>query len=231
MAVPFLINQKVVLEVLDGADRGTYPTRVEEVGRDGVVLAAPLVGRRALQLPPGARVRLKADGKRAGVSTMETSVRESLPVAPERRIPVIVLEPEGKVEQVQRRADVRMEVDIPIRYGILASPEDTGDGAPQPMWPTLEATLVDISAGGAQILTDIRLVSGAQLDVHLRLPDSNESLQLVAEVMRVLRSEARRGHEVHWVAVRWVGAESRDRDAIVGFIFREQVRRRRRGLL
>jgi len=230
VAGPFLINQKVVLEVLEGPEQGSYPTRVEDARTDGVVLAAPLVGRRALQLPPGVAVRVKVDSKPAGVSTLETRVHESLPVAPERRIPVIVLEPEGKVEQVQRRADVRMEVEVPIRFGILANPEDAGDSAPPPMWPILEATAVDISAGGSQILTEIRLVPGTHLDVDMRLPDSHETLHLVGEVMRILRSEKQRGRDFHWVAVRWVGAESRDRDAIVGFIFREQLRRRRRGL-
>ncbi|MCL5677592.1 MAG: PilZ domain-containing protein, partial [Firmicutes bacterium] len=84
--------------------------------------------------------------------------------------------------------------------------------------------------GGAQIVTAIRLVPGTHLDIHLRLPDNTEALQLVAEVMRVLQSESRGGRDRHWIAIRWIGAESRDRDAIVGFIFREQLRRHRKGL-
>ena len=225
----FAINQKVMLEVLDGPDYGSYPTRVEDVERDALVLAAPSSGRRPLQLAPGTPVRLRAEAQSTGLSLVETKVRESLPPTAERRLPVIVLEPEGQVEQVQRRADVRIEVDLPFRFGILISPEETGEEA-EPMWPTLEATAVDISAGGAQIVTAIRLVPGTHLDIHLRLPDNTEALQLVAEVMRVLRSESRDDRDRHWIAIRWIGAESRDRDAIVGFIFREQLRRHRKGL-
>lgn len=230
MAETFSINEKVVLEVLDGPDKGVFPTRVEDASRDALVLAAPLIGPWPLQLAPGTPVRVQTDTQPSGLRYLETSVRESLPPAPGRRLPLIVLEPEGQQGQVQRRADVRLDVKLPVRFGILTNPEEAGEES-EPMWPTLEATAVDLSAGGAQMVTRVRLVPGTHLDVHLRLPDNGEPLQLVGEVVRILRSESRDEHDQHWVAVRWIGAESRDRDAIVGFVFREQLRRRRRGLL
>lgn len=230
LADPLAINQRVTLEVLDGPDRGKYPTRVEDVRPDALVLAAPLVNRSPLELAPATQVRLILESESFGVKTVETKVWESLPASRERRLPIIVLEREQRVEQIQRRADVRIEISLPVRFGILTAPEEEGAEAAD-MWPTLEATTADISAGGAQLITEVRLAPGTQIDVHTRLPDNGDSLQLVAEAVRILKSETRGGRTVHFVAIRWVGAEPQDRDAIVGFIFREQLRRRRRGIL
>ncbi len=231
LADSFAVNQKVILEVLEGAEQGRFPTRVEEVREGALVLAAPLVGRRVVQPAPGTPVRLQLDDASAGMKSIDTKVWESLPMTPSRRLPIIVLEQSDQVKQVQRRTDVRIDVTVPVRFAVLTSPDEGSDEQGLTMWPSLEAATVDISAGGSQMTTEVRLVPGTQIDVHLRLPDGGDSLQLVGEVMRVLHSEQRGSRTIHYLAIRWIGAEATDRDAIVAYVFREQVKRRRRGLL
>lgn len=213
------VRQKVDFRPLRGLIRRCYSTYVEDVEEGALVVAHPMKGPAPVPVQLGEPVRIEytVPGA-AGASILTHVVRLE-----ERGVPVVVLAlpSDKRIDEVQRREFVRLDVSVPLMYTILYWPRDS-----RRQGETYESRTRDLSAGGAQILCPEHYPVGTQLDMDLELP--TEVIHLKAEVRR----EVDRNHSGGvWVAVRFLAASYDTRETIVRYIFEEERERRRRGLL
>ncbi len=123
--------------------------------------------------------------------------------------PAITLEIK-EVQSRQQRGYFRWEVDLPAISA--TSPSDVK-----------ECRLVDISGGGARIISDTPMVIGDEFELRFILPDGPIALQ--SRVVRNVPTDKRQPRYVY--GVEFVGITDRDRNRVVNFIFSEQANSRR----
>ena len=221
------INQQVRLRVPFGPFQGNYITRVEGVEDLGIKLAMPITNRDYVTLPPGTEVTVEYQDE-AAVYRFDTVVSATKGQA----LPQLTLKPPDQIDRIQRRRHVRIEVDIPVRMAVL--PEEAEEMPLESRWhavPNLKARTRDLSAGGSLIVTEIALCPGSLLEVTLDLPLGEAPLEILARVVRVVKTIPKDDREEYWVALNWVGITENDRSRMTRFIFNEQVLRRRKGLV
>lgn len=213
------VSQKVEFKPQRGLIRRSYSTYVEDVEENALVVAHPMKGPAPVPVQVGEPVRIEYSVPgAAGASILTHVVRLE-----QRGVPVVVLglPSDKRIDEVQRREFVRLQVSVPLMYTILYWPRDA-----RRQGETYESRTRDLSAGGAQILCPEHYPVGTQLDVDLKLP--SEVVHVKAEVLR----EVERCHNGGvWVAVRFVAVGYDTRETIVRYIFEEERERRRRGLL
>lgn len=209
------VNGRVELQVLQGPSRGTYVTRIEDVAAHRFKVALPMVQGRDVSVLAGDAIlcRVQTEG---ALFQFECRVlgRDLVPV------PMLVLVATGNVHKMQRRDFHRLEVNLPVRYSLVAGLEGL---APAEVRRT---RLTDLSGGGCAGVFGEALAPGTLLDLFVLLPPATE-VYATAEIVRVDVAAFGPGF---LTGLRFVGIAERDRDEIIRYIFREQRERRRRGV-
>lgn len=214
------VNHKVELEIFEDPAKGVYSSRVDEVLDDRLAVAWPTVGGLPVEARVGSKVRVDCISGQA-ITRLLTEVlgRQRDP------IPVLWVAIPDKIIRIQRRQFVRLDISVGVKFGILWAPEPF-DG-PTPIM--FEVKTRDISGGGLALVTEIRLMPKTQLDMVIDLPEKR--ISAVGEVVQIHQVETDGEISRYWLGVRFIGIDKSDREFIIKFIFREQIERRRRGLL
>lgn len=143
-------------------------------------------------------------------------------------IETLILRRPERVDRIQRRDHVRLEIMIPARF--RRTQERDGALVAQ-AGPAVETVTRDISAGGCRLRVTDPVDPGTILELEVSLRDQG-ALRLLGRVVRV--EEHPREEEglppLRYIGVEWVGVPERERDRVMAFIFQEQVRRRRANL-
>lgn len=213
------VNQKITLVVPEGGNAGSYPSRVEDIGLDAVVVAAPTHKGAVLRLVQGDAVRIQVI-RQDGVYKLDTVV-EAVIMYP---FPMLQLARPVEIVRDQRRRYVRVDVSLPARYRCL-------DRRGRKRLVPHKGTVTNVSGGGALIVTwqsrpDLEV--GSEVDVELELPCGKVSAKGVVVRMSVERTEAGR---VQQVAVEFKDIDERQRDMLARYVLQRQLELRRKGLL
>jgi len=213
------VNQKVTLVVLEGRNAGSYPSRVEDIGFDAVVVAAPTHKGAVLRLAEGDAVRVQAV-QRDAVYCFDTVVEMTI-IHP---FPMLQLARPAEIVREQRRRYARADVSLPARYRCL----DHKSGR---RLAPYKGTATNVSGGGALILTlhsrsDLKV--GSQVDIELELPDGKVSAKGV--VVRASTEQAEMG-KVQKIAVEFKDIDEKQRDVLAKYVLQRQFELRRKGLL
>lgn len=219
------INQKMWLRVTSGPWKGHYPTYVEGIDPHGITVAVPMFG--GSYVPVGVDDVVSLDflegGERLG---FQAQVLQRI----EGSVPLLILsQPSpGSVMRQQLRDFVRLDITLPVSYAIVPNERPTVKLEQQPKEPKrfLMGRTIDLSGGGAQMITGEPHPIGTKLELILELDET--TLQINAEVVRKADHPGTR--EV-CLGVHFIDLCDRDRERIVRFIFQEQRERRRKGLL
>lgn len=123
--------------------------------------------------------------------------------------------------RVQRREHVRLQCSLDLELRRIEGKEDLASGA----W-TRGRTL-DLSAGGVKVQCTVGLEVGEPVDLILSLPD--QTLSTRAWVLRDLGRGDKSGQGMY--SLEFSALSQEYEDEIVSFIFAEQLRRRRAGLV
>ncbi|MGE5573684.1 MAG: flagellar brake protein [Bacteroidota bacterium] len=214
------VNQKITLVVLGGRNAGSYPSRVEDIGFDAVVVAAPTRKGVVLRLSEGDEVRVETVQEDA-VYKFKTIV-EMVIVHP---FPMLQLAKPDEIVRDQRRRFARVNVSLPARYRCL-------DHRARERVVPHKATATNVSGGGALIVTwqsrpDLKV--GSEVDVELELPDGKVHAKGV--VVRVSTGETDEAGRVQQIAVEFKDIDERQRDTLARYVLQRQLELRRRGLL
>lgn len=212
------VNTQVSLSLRMGAHAGTYSTYVADGGEDGLVLATPIVGGTYLPIVPGAPVRVEYSDS-GGTYRLYSHV---LRVA-RGPLPTTVIDRRGRVEHEQRRQYVRLELSLPVRFGVtwpIGVYADTD-------LPIFSGRTRDVSGGGIQLVTQEAIRPGTELALEIKLPE--ETVALGGEVVRVVTTIDQGTHKDYVLGVRFTGPQ-RARDKIVAYVFAQQRLYIKRGL-
>ncbi|WP_374712150.1 flagellar brake protein [Symbiobacterium terraclitae] len=211
------INQRVTIFIPQGPWKGRYSTYMEAVDASTIRVAHPMFGSALVPLMPGDEVVVEylEGGDRIGFEA--TVVQRANDATPG----LILTRPEpSTIRSLQLRDFVRLDVSLPIEYVLSGTHRE--EGGKVQLKP---GRLIDLSGGGAQIVTEEEFPVGTRLDLVIHLPK-----QLIPAEAEVVRRATDSEGPVR-LGVRFSAIEERDREQIVKYIFAEQRRRRKKGLV
>ncbi|RCX15533.1 c-di-GMP-binding flagellar brake protein YcgR [Anaerobacterium chartisolvens] len=142
-------------------------------------------------------------------------------------IALLEIIPEGEIEKIQRRQYFRFSCSTAVYYRalVLSGKEETADGGEE----YKRALAVDLSGCGMRMLTVERLEYGTFLEIEIKLND-NISLKLPGKVVRVTpieNNDSFKYEEGIW----FKKIDSKHREEIIRYIFQEQRKLRKKGLI
>lgn len=125
-----------------------------------------------------------------------------------------------KIEQVQRREDLKVPTDVRIMLHVERRPGDIY--IPMAGWP---ATVKNISAGGVYFRTDLSL--GAGREIEFEFSETGEKLHLMARILRVEDLTERPNQPMYGYGCKFVCLSARCENQLRNYVFREERRLRR----
>ena len=209
----FKINQRLTLEFKQGTETVSFPSRIEEVGEERLVIAAPLHKGVPLYVEEGRHLVIKAVVGRVPYRFSRRLLAKRSAAVPLWEIAL----PHG-AKKLQQRNYVRLDVMVPVTVYV---PDERGRERP------LRAVTKDLSGGGALVVLREKLLPGGKCFLLLEVPDS-EPIRTAAEIVRVDQPQS--DNNVYWTAVRFLALPECDRDTIIHFIFKKQLELKRKGL-
>ncbi len=207
---------RVALVHPDGVEGDRVHTYVQDISDSALTVPIPTGSGVLLYFPRGCRAAIytvRDDALYRGGSWVLRVTREG-------GRPVMEMSVPDTYERVQRREYVRWECTLNVQWWSAdpAADEDRGNAG--------RGVTVNISCGGMLVACDGPLTIGTECHFEIFLPDAT-----VQVVGRPLRSESGPGEDPSFWAVEFTSIEIRDQDRIMSFIFNEQLRLRRLGLL
>ncbi len=192
-----------------------YPSRVEDIRPDRLVLAYPMRQLVPVRLKAGDQVTVEVTGER-GVYRLETVVlgRDL------GRVPVLVVAA-GEWVRHQRRDHFRVALGMAPAAARLLRPGAEG----QPV----RLLLRDVSGGGLGFVSDRPLQVGDRLEVELNL-NGGRPFPAQVEVVWVRPRAGPGGPAARFpfeAGARFVGIDPAKQEAVVKFCLRKQLRQRR----
>lgn len=242
LSQPLRLWEKLELVVGDGDQAGLYWTRVEDFINDGIIVAAPQYIKGQSLLRDGCDVVVIITRQDAAYKC-HSKIR-SLGEHQENRY---LLSPPRRVDRVQRRSTVRIEMLTRILYARIVPVMDWEEFEDRCDW--FDSVSVDISAGGVLMKADDDIGVDQRLLLKIDLFRENDLPEIIVGVVR--RTVSRKGQ--HLVGVEFIANESlagafkadeikrlpkqvrafdrRAKDRLTNYIFQRQIEMRQKGLL
>ncbi|QHE52536.1 flagellar brake protein [Pontibacillus sp. HMF3514] len=168
----------------------------------------------------GTQFKASFVGKDESVYVFETEVRGRKKL----NIPVLALHFPGKEQilRIQRRQYVRVETAVDVSVH-----PPTGSG------PTFTSTTVDISGGGAAVISspNVELEQEDRIEVWFVIPLASGETQYIQTLSRVVRVWKGNAKEKDKISLEFEEIDENDRQLIIRFCFERQLANRRRGVL
>ncbi|MCX7922394.1 MAG: flagellar brake protein [Clostridia bacterium] len=129
----------------------------------------------------------------------------------------------SEFERIQRRQFYRFECYIPVRY------REVKEVANNSEVPFTTSMTRDLSGGGLCIVTEKMMEHDTLLECELELGEANK-VYFTGRVVRITEKEVK-GKYKYSIGVLFHDIENRDRESIVSYIFKEQRKLRKKGLI
>ncbi|MGB9682041.1 MAG: flagellar brake protein [bacterium] len=204
----FVANKKVTLQVLEGDYQGYYPSRIEDISGDILLLALPFIGTVPVPIGVGTRVAIFSSGKDAVYRIEgEVSGRQLDP------LPLLSIVTDGMVSRVQRRENVRILITLSVIYTIKGEAR------------VYEAYTKDISGGGVKLVLLEPLKIRDIIHLRISLPPPELSISTEGEVVWVYIEESlinNRTEKTYYAGIKFINIEDKERERLVRFIFNYQ---------
>lgn len=207
------INDLIQVRILDGEVRDPYPSRVEDLTGDEMVIAWPTEKGMPLPVVAGQVVSVSFvhDGRYYGFDgTVRETTREPLPV--------LVLHVPVQPSRIERRDNVRVNVPVPVELTerVVSLSEYRSQGEQN----VIRTVTVNISGGGFAIHHGTFIPVGTVFDAKLFLPDREDPVSIVAKVVRY--SDTPEGDQCQ-IGFAYSQVSEKVRSRIVRFVFAAQI--------
>lgn len=208
----FDVNTRVELEVHDPDFEGKYASRVMDVTKKEIELMAPTEKGELVPIRRKTKVTIDYIGQRAMYRFDSIITRRF-------RDPVagIAIKKPRRVERIQRREFVRLEINIPIKYRLSVE-----EGEPEEF---KKSYTIDLSGGGLRFISDEKLPEDEFLEIRLGMDRVNEVI--FGKIARVAQTEDNDGYEI---GLEFKSLSPATQDEIVSWIFNKQREMIRKGL-
>lgn len=207
------INDLIQVRILEGEVRDPYPSRVEDLMDDRMIIAWPTEKGAPLPVIAGQVVSVSfvCDGKYYG---LEGTVQESA-LTP---LPILVLRVAATPSRIERRDNVRVSVPVPVELTerVVSLSEFKAQGEHS----VIRTVTVNISGGGFAILHETFVPVGTIFDVKMVLPDKEDPIPIVAKVVRCSESP---GSNECQIGFAFSQVSEKVRSRIVRFVFASQI--------
>lgn len=207
------LNQLVEIEYKINSKTVEYlPSRIEGKSDQYLYLAVPIRKGELVPIRIGSVIKVVFTTKK-NTYLFETKItnRQREP------IPILEVEKPSELITIQRRSYVRIPVNLNVTFKVI--PDEI----------EYKAVTLDISAGGALILTKTKLQKGQILDFKLDLP-KREPIYCKARVLRILHKAKNRADQ-NKVAIQFININERKKDQIFSYIFEKQREWIKKGLM
>ncbi|MGB9792047.1 MAG: flagellar brake protein [Thermacetogeniaceae bacterium] len=211
------INKRVEIIIEKSYYAGSYPSRVEEILPDAIVLAAPLKRGVVVPLRVGDTIKVNFYGKTGGYSFTTKVTATSY-----KKIPLIAVEKPQEFTKIQRRSYIRVPARIPVRFTLL-------DDQKQPTDLNSSSETIDISGGGVALLSSTPIPCGSYLEMELDVPRKG-TIRVLGKVARTEEKKTEYG-KTTLLGISFVEIDESDRDKIIQYVFEIQREMRRKGLI
>jgi c-di-GMP-binding flagellar brake protein YcgR len=198
-----------------------YPTRIEEVRGDYLIVGTPMQRREYVKLPIGQKLLLSV-------------IRRNNPYFFETAIVGEEWGDGGQQHTLLRRpADnagiaMREHVRVPVT---ISDGQFWWELSNQKFGPTTNGQLVDISAGGTQVVTRTGLPVGLRILARFTLSRQLGHLMIDARVLRDYERTSDVGVTSHRAHLQFVDLTDKDRDRLIKFVFQRERELRQKGVL
>ena len=215
------VNQRVELEAYVRGEWRRYPSRVEGVNEQSILLAAPLKGGVLEPVSIGSRIRATI------VHQDRVFEFESVVVDRNRgNIPYLVVEWPQELRAANRRAFFRLDVLLNMNYALVGSEEEVEE---VPI-PEKSGLIKNLSGSGllAWVEDEEELTIGSRMVVEIQLPE--ESGTVLAKVVRKEEvPDDHRGRVAVGLDIEEISPAFQDE--IIRYLFEQQRERRSKGIL
>lgn len=140
-------------------------------------------------------------------------------------IHILMIEKQGEIEKVQRRNYFRMECYIEVRYRVFDN-NNTENNKDKPFKKTMANNL---SGGGICLMLDEKIEVGSLLECEM-FSEQYKKFQFFGKVVRYDQIE-REGKYKYEAGVAYLEINEYDRETVVKYIFDEQRKLLRKGLI
>jgi c-di-GMP-binding flagellar brake protein YcgR len=211
------VNDLIQIRILEGEVRDSYPSRVEDLVGDDIVVAWPTERGTPLPVSAGQTVRVSFvhDGKYYG---FDGTVRETAS-AP---LPVLVLHVPVGPDRIERRDNVR--VNAPVQVELTEKVVSLSEYKALGEHNVIRAVTDNISGGGFAIHHGTYIPVGTIFDVKMILADNEDPIPIVAKVARCVESPG--GGQYH-IGFAYSQVSEKIRSRIVRFVFAAQISEKR----
>lgn len=141
-------------------------------------------------------------------------------------IALLKIEVKSEFERIQRRQFFRFEYSVPFKYRVFDLSDDKLNAAPSAFRNTITR---DLGGGGLCFLAEEEIDMNGIVEGELDL-GGNEKVKFIGRVIRVKKRdlETRFKYEI---GIEFYEIENRNREAIIKYIFQEQRKLRKKGLI
>jgi c-di-GMP-binding flagellar brake protein YcgR len=207
------VNDLIQVRLLDEEVVDSYPSRIEDIRGEDVVIAWPTGKGILLPIVPDQALRVSYvhDGKYYG---FEGIVRETA-LAP---VPSVVLRVPAGPDRIERRDNVRVNASVPVELTekVVSLSEYKALGEQN----IIRTVTINISGGGFAISHETFIPAGTVFDVNMALPDKKDPISIAAKVVRCAES----GEEgQHLLGFSYLNISEKLRSRIVRFVFAAQI--------
>ena len=222
---------KIEIQTPDGAKE--YNSRVEDIQAGQLCVAQPSERGQDVEIPAGSMVTLNVINAAGAMMFVEGEVvgRRAQPVPMLQLRPVSI---ETNQQRLFHRVQVRIEPDGFWRWIGTGDPPPTAKPrtlGEDPNWQKVQGTIVDLSGGGAGLLSPTELPRGAWVYLRFPLPVSKEQFDARARIMIARPRPV--GEEIqYFLGTKFEGLDKTAQEKIVRANHQHQIeeRRKARGL-
>lgn len=223
------IGTKLELEIFnDDGIRLDY-TMVSEfewlTGENTAIIAAPIHEGAIFPVHMGTVINIYFNNKKdndinlfrfkASVSGRETN----------ENLALLKIDIESGIEKVQRRKYYRLDCSVPVRYRVVNSFSDNRNEKIE-----FKKTITgNLSGGGICLLLEEKIEIGKLVECEINI-DPNRMIRTFGKVVRFDNSKIE-GKFKYEVGIAFVKINDNDREAVVRYIFDEQRKLRKKGLI
>jgi c-di-GMP-binding flagellar brake protein YcgR len=223
------MGTKLELELTDIQGQRLEPILVSELewfaGKNEAVIAAPIFEGSVVPLHIGTIMNVYFIKKRENDIHLYKLEAEVMARETSENLHLLRIRIQGEPEKVQRREYYRLSCSVEVRYRIVdylneVYNENIG----------FKRTFArNISGGGVCLLLEDKVEVGSILECEVH-PEGDRMIRFFGQVVRYDKSE-REGRFKYEAGIAYIRINESDRETVVRFIFEEQRKMRKKGLI
>ncbi|HHX94579.1 MAG TPA: hypothetical protein GX691_01965 [Clostridia bacterium] len=213
------INSKIDIQI--NGEGIFYKSSVQEVNSDYIAIHIPSHRGSVVYLEPGDSVKGRVYSKDAQYLFDSTVLGKKLD-----RVVLFLLAVPSKLKRVQMRDYVRVQTMVPVKYRILKEDFPEQDSVE----PFKESYTLDISGGGLHFNVQGPVALNSLIELELTITDQKQKDVKIRALARVKRKEPGRNKGQVSLGVFFEEIWEKDRDILIGFLFRKLLKQRRLGV-